>query len=61
MDLKPNATIRPTTFEITTQASGQSFLASKEDDMIVIYDNEGGYVRLPSDAIDPIFEAIQRL
>jgi hypothetical protein len=61
MDLKPNATIRPTTFEITTQASGQLFLVSKEDNMIVIYDNEGGYVRLSSDAIDPIFEAIHRL
>ncbi|MEY3091155.1 MAG: hypothetical protein RL113_1471, partial [Pseudomonadota bacterium] len=49
MDLKPNATIRPTTFEVTTQASGQSILVSKEGDMIVIYDNEGGYVQLPSD------------
>lgn len=61
MDLKPNATIKPITYEISTQASGQSFLVAKEGDMLVIYDNDDGYVTLPFDSIDPIFEAIRKV
>jgi hypothetical protein len=59
--IQQNAIVKAATYEINLIASKQSILVSREEDMIVIYDNEDGYVALPLDSIEAIFETAKRL
>jgi len=59
--IEKNAIVRATTYEISLVASQQIILVSREDNMIVIYDNDGGFVRLPLDSIEAVINTIKRL
>ena len=59
--IEKNAIIRATTYEISLVASQKIILVSREDNMIVIYDNNGGFVSLPLDSIEAIFNTAKRL
>jgi hypothetical protein len=59
--IEKNAIIRATTYEISLVASQEIILVSREDNMIVIYDNDGGFVSLPLDSIEAVFNTAKRL
>lgn len=59
--IEPNAIVRATTYEISLVGSQQIILVSREDNMIVIYDNYGGFVSLPLDSIEAVFNTAKRL
>ena len=59
--IEQNAIVRATTYEISLAASREIVLVSREDNMIVIYDNDGGFVSLPLDSIEAVFNTIKRL
>lgn len=59
--IEQNAIVRATTYEIDIISSKETILVSREDNMIVIYDNDGGFVSLPLDSIEAVFNTAKRL